>query len=85
MLFRKLPINALFSRGLPKYSDNDTQLETFLKVSNKDFIKGNQTMSHAKCRLSHCILTHNKKRLVRSRILVGVNIQPHVWEKGAAP
>ena len=71
MLFRKLPINALFSRGLPKYSDNDTQLETFLKVSNKDFIKGNQTMSHAKCRLSHCILTHNKKGLVRIESSLG--------------
>ena len=67
------------------YSENYAHLETFLKESNEDVIKMNQMMSYTKCRLSHCTLMYNKKRLVRSRIFAGIKMQPHVWEKRAAP
>ena len=70
MHFQKLPINAF--PGTLKNSGDEAHLETFLKVCNEDVSKVNKMMSYTESRLSHCALTHNKKRLVRSRIFVGV-------------
>ena len=67
-------------RGCSENSDDDAHLET-VKDSNEDYIKVNQMMSYIECGLSYCVLTQDKKKLVRIRIFIGINIQPYVYEK----
>ena len=73
-------------RGLSKNSDDEAQLETFLKDSNEDVNNVNQMMFYTECKLSHCALTHDKKTFVRSRIFVVIkHTTPRIGERGAAP
>ena len=83
--FSKASHNCTFLGEVYQNTLTMMNLETFLKESNEEVIKVNQIMRYTKCRLSHYTLTYNKKRLERNRIFVGINIQSHVWETGAAP
>ena len=57
MLFQKLHKNTLCS-------------DRFVKKLSEVVNNVNQMMSYTRSRLIHCALTHNKKKLVRSRIFI---------------